>query len=180
MGLWWRKLWRHHRRSQGIHLQVVGQKFQVSTDLPTLYLAETAATLCDCTNCIALLTVLKQNQKLSLPPLSKVNLSAHANLNHFLDFCRFCRVTVQATHSLGSSKNQTDGIVTRQLSVLFETFWFVCFRLRLSFYSSYDSHWFVSAPNATYYKSHSIDSGPISELSLASLYQSAVKAQSFI
>ena len=119
MGLWWRKLWRHHRRSQGIHLQVVGQKFQVSTDLRTLYLAETAATLCDCTNCIALLTVLKQNQKLSLPPLSKVNLSAHANLNHFLDFCRFCGVTVQVTHSLGSSKNQTDGIVTRQLSVLF-------------------------------------------------------------
>ena len=93
----------------------------MSTDLRTLYLAETAAILCDCTNCITLLTVVKKNKKLSLPPLSKVNLSAHANLNHFLDFCRFCRVTVQVTHSLGSSKNQTDGIVTRHLSVLFET-----------------------------------------------------------
>lgn len=36
------------------------------------------------------------------------------------------------------------------------------------------------APNAAYYKSDSIDSGSISELSLASLYQSAVEAQSFI
>jgi len=41
-------------------------------------------------------------------------------------------------------------------------------------------YWFVSAPNATYYKSDSIDSGPISELFLASLYQSMVAAQSFI
>lgn len=55
--------------------------------------------------------------------MSQVNLSAHAiaNLNHFLDFCGFCRVIVQVKHALGSSKNQTDGIVTRQLSVLFET-----------------------------------------------------------
>lgn len=89
MGLWWRKLWRHHRRSQGIHLQVVGQKFQVSTDLQTSYLSETAATLCHCTNHITLLSVAKQNQKLSLPPLSLVNLSAHTILKSLLRFLSF-------------------------------------------------------------------------------------------